>query len=365
MTGPTGNPDWVVDCNGGADFTTISDAIVAAQPKQWISVEPCTYHETLNFRGKSLWISSTGGATVTEIDADHDDTVVKVKNGEGDNTALVGFTLSDGDPYAVDIAFSALRLQDVLITGNDGQYTVRAEAADLEMDGVVIDDTNEGWSQAVFMDKGAVTITRSTIECGNGDGLQLDHGSFSIDWSTISCPGWNDSALENEHSVGRILRSVMIGNQEHEAEEDHPDDFVRFINTQVQGDIEVLWGSLEFRNSILFGGTLSLTDTADTVSVDSSAFLNAPCAIESNVPLTIRYSNFWNTESLCGAPDVVGQEGNLAVLPEFDPASDHFALLATSEMIDAGNPANNANDLDQTRNDMGVHGSRYTVGGGW
>ena len=367
MTGPIGTPDWVVDCNGGGDFATIGEAILAAQPKQWISVEPCTYHEALNYRGKALWISSTGGAAVTTIDADHQDTVIKALNGEGDNTALVGFTLTDGDPYAVDVGFSALRLQDVVMTGNDGAYTVRAEAADLEMDTVVIDATNQGWSQAVYMDKGAISMTRSTIDCGTGSGLQLDHGSFSIDWSVISCTaGFGRTVFENEHSVGRITRSVLHGDQEHVAEDDHFDDTIRFINSRMHGDINVEFGTLQFRNSILADGTLTLVETADTVSLDSSLFMSAACAVSAITPVTIENSNFWNTTSRCdNEPDVVGMDGNISANPDFDPVAADLTLLAGSAMIDAGNPGNAFNDVDGSRNDIGVHGSRYSVGGGY
>jgi len=366
-TGPTGTPDWVVDCNGGGDFTTINAAIAAARPNQWISVEPCVYHERIDYRGKSLWISSTGGAAVTEIDADNNNTTVRATQGEGDNTALVGFTISDGDPYGVAVEFAALRLQDVILTNNHDNYTIRAEAADLEMVNVVIDATNSSSRQAIYMDKGSVTMTGSTIHCGNGGGLQLDHGSFHIDWSSVLCgnAGFGETAFQNEHSVGRVRRSVIVGDQEHISEDDHPEDEIRFANTLVQGDILVNFGTFQFRNSVMVDGTVTLTDTADDVDIDSSVFMDGPCAFDGNILPVSQYTNYWNTPFHCTEPSVVGDDGNISIPPAFDMVAGDFTLLWGSGLIDAGNPAGSREDLDGSRNDIGLYGGRFTNAGGW
>ena len=47
---PTGFPEITVNCEGGADFDNISDAIDAASDGDWIEVAPCTYQESMVVR---------------------------------------------------------------------------------------------------------------------------------------------------------------------------------------------------------------------------------------------------------------------------------------------------------------------------
>ena len=91
-----------------------------------------------------MWISSSGGPTVTELDAQNNGPAVRAQQGEGDGTALVGFTVEDGQSPAVNLEMSALRLQDVVIVDSAGSYTVRSSSGDLELVDVVIDDSNRG-----------------------------------------------------------------------------------------------------------------------------------------------------------------------------------------------------------------------------
>lgn len=364
LRAPGGVPTSIVDCLGGANFTAIQDAIDAAPDRAWIEVMPCTYTETLDSNGKSLWISSTGGSAVTRIDAQHDGPVLEVEDGEGDRMALVGFTLEDGEGAAVEVDLAALRLEDVVITGADGNETIDARSADLELVDVVVDGTNEGWGHQVFADKGSVVARGLEIDCGSGDGLFLGHGAFLVDDATLDCDG--DTAVEIEHSVGRFVRSTLVGRFDLLTEEEHPDDRVRVWNSVVKGDVEVEFGTFSLRNSIV-NGQLSFVTVADTVEIESSIFLSAACAITSDSVLgPVRYNDFANGPSMCAAPDVVGIDGNVAVDPMFvNPAAGDLHLQAGSPVIDAGVPDDAYDDVDGSRNDMGVYGGRFSMDGGW
>jgi predicted outer membrane repeat protein len=78
-------------------FCSIQDALDVAFDGDDILVEPGTYNETINFLGKAVALRSAGGRDVTTIDAAGlDDTVVRCVNGEGPDTVLDGFTITNG-----------------------------------------------------------------------------------------------------------------------------------------------------------------------------------------------------------------------------------------------------------------------------
>ena len=208
VRGPSGTPDWIVDCQGSGDFTTISDAIDAASDHQWIEVLACTYNETLNYDGKSLWISSRDGSGMTVIDFGGAGQGVDVDKGEGIGTALVGFTLRN---WAIDLDLASLYLRDIHFRSNYGQYVIRSISGDLRVDDIDIDDSNTPTSAAIYGDKGLVMVVRSTLTCGTNRGVRADHGSFMIDWSEINCGANGDEAFETEHGVGRIQRTALAG----------------------------------------------------------------------------------------------------------------------------------------------------------
>jgi hypothetical protein len=85
------------DGSGGA-YTSIQAAIIdAAVSGDEIEVAPGTYYEAINFNGKAIRLYSSGGPTVTTIDASGlNSSVVTCKSGETVNTILEGFTITGG-----------------------------------------------------------------------------------------------------------------------------------------------------------------------------------------------------------------------------------------------------------------------------
>ncbi len=80
----------------------IQDCIGAAMDGDECVVAPGTYFENINLLGKAITLRSSGGASVTTIDAtrvaDPGDgkPVVRCDNGEGADTVLDGFTIKYG-----------------------------------------------------------------------------------------------------------------------------------------------------------------------------------------------------------------------------------------------------------------------------
>ena len=80
-------------------YPTIQSAINSASDGDTVLVAPGTYEETIDFLGKEITVESSGGASVTTIDASQLDTVVYFWNGETEESILDGFTLTGGIGY--------------------------------------------------------------------------------------------------------------------------------------------------------------------------------------------------------------------------------------------------------------------------
>jgi len=83
------------------DFTTIQAAIDAAVKGDTVLVAPGTYLENINFSGKEIIVTSSGGPVVTIIDGGKPiypqyGSVVTFTTNEGSSSVLDGFTLTNG-----------------------------------------------------------------------------------------------------------------------------------------------------------------------------------------------------------------------------------------------------------------------------
>ncbi len=377
--------DWTVDCRGRGDFPTIGEAIAAAEPEQVIDVRPCTYSENVDFSGKSLTIRSTGDSSDTIIQADGG-TVVRVASGEGDGTSMTGFTLSGGTDTTgagLYVDFSAIRLEDVLFTDNRGSYVVASESGDVEMENVSFAGNSLRSGALVYAVRGDIVAHDTSFECDNGAyGLYTAHGSAYIDESSFGC-GAAESNFWN-HTVGQIRRSVVDGAIVIESETDHYDDVIAIENSIVHGDVSANYGSLLVRNSVV-DGKVSVTNTYTLTTIEGTILTGATCAISSALvvipdtdtgdtavpalvePFVVRNNLFWNVpRSNCVGADYVGVDENIEGDPLFaDFAADDVHTGPGSPAVDAGPEDTAYQDIDGTRNDIGVYGGHGSMEGGW
>ncbi|PYU99398.1 MAG: hypothetical protein DMG26_16610, partial [Acidobacteria bacterium] len=82
--------------NVPAGQPTIQAAINAASNGDTVLVAPGTYYENINFMGKAITVTSSGGPAVTTIDGDAAGSVVTFSSNEGTNSVLSGFTITNG-----------------------------------------------------------------------------------------------------------------------------------------------------------------------------------------------------------------------------------------------------------------------------
>ncbi|GDX79929.1 hypothetical protein LBMAG42_17400 [Deltaproteobacteria bacterium] len=366
---PTGTADWHVDGAGGSDFETIQEAIDAASPGQWILVAPGTYSERINYNGKSLWISSRDGSAATTIDATRRGTGVTVVGGETSRTALVGFTIENAVDYGVQVDFSSIHLEDVRITGASGAYGIHGSSADLELQDVTIDNNDANYA-AIYMDRGSLQMTDSSVECGNGYTIYSGHGYMQIDQSTITCNGRNSYAIAVEHTVGTVLRSTLTGQVYVSSEDDHNTDTIALVNSVLNGDYTAVYGTILIRNSVIDGGKVTYWDFAEnpaTPVIENSILLNSTCAFATDaLTNTVRNNSFWNTTPSCGTATYIAADGNLDADPLLtDAPGGDYHLDGGSPLEDAGVDEDTYDDIDGSRGDIGPFGGVFTMDGGW
>jgi hypothetical protein len=361
-----------VDCGGAGDFATIGDALAQAADGDIIDVKPCTYRESVDFGGKAVRLQSTDGAATTIVDGGDSGPVVRVDHGEGDGTALVGFTLTGGVGAdlegAVFVDFSRLRLEDVDITGNRGDAIVYSHSGDVQLADVRIHDNDlDPTGTALSAYRGAIDASRLSVACDSGlQAVQLAHGGGLFDFSDVRCPG--SIAMNWIHTTGRVQRTRAVGSMLVDNETGHDTDQVQLENDVLQGDVFEGDGTAVLRNDVILG-MLTFSQVLGPV-VESNVFAHGGCAIEADVDTTDlapAYNDFWDVGAEgCDGHAWSGSNGNQAVDPGFtDEDAGDFTLKATSALVDAGLPDAAANDVDGTRNDIGAYGGPKTIAGGW
>jgi subtilisin family serine protease len=146
-----GNNSGTIHVPGGQP--TIQSAINVASNGNTIIVDPGTYTENINFDGKAITLTSSGGPSVTTINGGAIDTVVTFRSGETLASVLNGFTITNG--YSQNNSPSG----------------------------------NSGFGGGIFISSASPTITNNVITANkgcDGDGIEIYVGSPLIQSNTIS-----------------------------------------------------------------------------------------------------------------------------------------------------------------------------------
>ncbi len=363
-----GDPDVVVDCNGNGDFTTIAAAVSAVPSGTRVGLLPCTYRESVDYRGKSLDIFGLGEPALTVIQGDGATSVVTARRGEGPGTRLAGVTVTGGGGgrgSALDLLGAVIEFEHVALVGNHGaDEVVWAEGVALALTDVTVEGNTVAEGGAVLsLDNGSLVAERLHLDCGDAPLGVDNHLSLLLRESTIECPGagvglsvdGGELHLRQSRVDGGVVGILAADKQ------DNPNERLWLYNAVVTGSEVALaasWMRLEVDHAVLWGETrgLALANLHPESWVHNSAVLGGSCPLSVvDADVDVAWVAFGSGSSC----DVVSV-GDITGDPLFANAPGDFHLHAHSPLVDAGDPA--AEDVDGSRADVGAYGGER---GGW
>lgn len=358
-------PDVIVDCNGGGDFTTITEAIAASVSGTKIGLMACTYTEDINFIGKTIDIFGIDGSATTTIDGSGTGPVVTAIRGESLGTRLAGVTVTGGggNGYGAGLLMngSVLLLEDVVFTGNNRTYAVLyGQGISVTLIDTVFRDNNVLNGGVVsYIDNGNFLAQRLTMECGNAYIGIYEHNATLLLDSEVDCPDASYAIYVDSAELS--LRRTSVTGGEYgvygaDSNDTRNERMWVYNSTVVGGDVGVSAEYLHFKadNSVFYGGTDGLV--IDHCHADSyvynSALIGADCALQTD---RYAYAIGWNA---IGDGEFCRAEGFSTIVgdPRFVDAPNDFHLKAGSPLIDAGDPDPDHDDVDGSRNDVGAFG---------
>jgi hypothetical protein len=159
--------------NVPADRPTIQDGINAAVNGDTVLVAPGTYNENINFNGKAILVTSSGGPKVTIIDGGSLGAVVTFSTGETNGSVLSGFTLQHGNNSGVYMNFASPVVKNNIIANNKadwgaGMYIGGASVAQVVRNTFIGNVASAGGGAIGLFAAGSVRIENNRITKNNG-----------------------------------------------------------------------------------------------------------------------------------------------------------------------------------------------------
>ncbi|MCO4772926.1 MAG: right-handed parallel beta-helix repeat-containing protein [Deltaproteobacteria bacterium] len=344
-----------VEPSGVTPFVEVQDAIDAAVDGDAILVFPGTYGP-VDFGGKDITVRSTGGPSLTIIDATGSGMPAALFDDEEPSTALLhGFTLTGGEGLPDD---------SIVIDAGGGVYITRQSSP--RISGNVITGNTADSGAGIAVTGGAPhiygnEIRGNTATSGAGGVLIFSPAGAPL-VTTFVC---NDVRANVGGTVGGLLldgEGLVRNNTVHG-------------NTGDRGGILVALASVgELTNNTITANT-STPGNGGGVEVASS---NVPAVgnlvahnlggvgvLHSVVSPAWSFGNTWNNAGgpWSGAsPNPVGTNGNLELEPFFinftagDPLDDDLSLVALDPLRDLGSADAAFLDLDGSTGAIGFDG---------
>jgi hypothetical protein len=360
-------PDVLVNCAGGGDFTTIAAAIAASPSGTKIGLAPCTYTENVDFLGKSLDIFGVDGSAATLIQGTGVGSVVRVVHGESVGTRLAGVTISGGgqpsDYYGSGLRVdqALLSLDDVVFTANNQGYAVLyGSGASMELRDVTFTDNRvANGGMIAILDNGSLLAERISMDCTGADYGLYEHNSSIVLDSEISCG--RTAAVYVASGELHLRRSRVEGTSYAVYGEDNADTRNERMwlhnSALIGGDTAVyaLYMHVKARNDVFIGDRTGLDieyGHAESYVHDSAAVASA-CGIRTD---GAAYDLGWNAVPVSTARCHGDGYSTVEADPQFVDSPDDLHLASGSPLRDAGDPDGDRQDVDGSRNDIGIYG---------
>jgi hypothetical protein len=357
------------------NFPTIQGAINAAANGDTVVVEPGTYFENIDFKGKLITVRSAQGSGVTTIDGGGLAPVVNFSNAETTAAVLQGFTLQHGNGTAsftyagggIHIYNASPTVQNNVVTAN--QACASGNGIDVSFSSAVIrDNTITGnsiagcsgnWGGGIHVGGAASaqiihnTITNNSSDFGGGLAL-FAAGTPTVMDNVVSgnrATTWGGGIVGVNQSDATLVQNLITGNtaaQEGGGIYWTVPSGTRgpvFVNNTASGnsgpDASVTLGGFDGQVQ-LFNNIFAASTTQPTVLCDTT-YSSSPPAFDHN-------DLFNSVGSAAGGScaNFLASGSNISADPTFVGASDYH-LATGSPAIDAGNnaaPALPATDLE-------------------
>ena len=177
-------------------YATIQSGIDAASPGDTVLVAPGTYGENIDFKGKAITVTSSGGASVTIIDGGSNGPAVTFKSGEPASAVISGFTIQHGGQFGWISAISTYGIGNIYILNSTP--TILNNTITLgNCWGIEAD-----WSAPLIQNN---TISATQDPKGN---CSFGGGAAILVWGGVN--GYNGSGVNS----GRILGNTIENNVE-------------------------------------------------------------------------------------------------------------------------------------------------------
>jgi hypothetical protein len=363
-----------------SDQPTIQSAIDVATDGNTVLVEPGTYSEHIDFKGKAITVTSEGGSDVTTIDAGNTDPVVSFTSQEGRDSVLNGFTLKNGRTNfsgqgappngggiviqraspkitnnvitnnhasmgsGIGINFGSPLIQlnkitgninDVTIGGGGGGILISGEGSAEILDNEISDNVNAAGGGIFIPGGGATPIIKRNVIKGNSVPL----GAFGGGIYTVN----NSSPL--------IVQNLIIGNQA-----SNGGGVFWAVSNGVRGPILVN-NTIADNDGATNGSGIFADGADDQVEVTNNIIVAKPgqtalhCGpADGHIDPIIRFNNIFSSGGMAygGSCADVPDMNNISADPMFtNPTQGDYHLQQGSLSIDAGdNLAPNLPDKD-------------------
>jgi hypothetical protein len=352
------------------DQPSIQAGILAANNGDTVLVAPGTYFENIDFKGKAITVTSSGGPSATIIDGGKVNQVVTLDSGEGTSSVLSGFTIQNGVSSFVGggiyINRTSPTIRHNVIQNNlasDGGGGIGVYFASPLIEGNTIRNNSQvsnvegGGGGGIYLTgvvgTAAARIIGNVIENntwpGSGGGIILNGAGAplienniialnSAEWNPNSVSSQGGGIIAFNNTSPLIIQNLIAGNSATQGGGIYMlvPGGVLVNNTIVaepgltQGSAVWIGGTdnqIQFFNNIMAG--ISVTATTSVVYCDGTYSPQPPSFINNDI-----YSSGTGLQGTCATEN--GQNGNVSVDPRFVSLKGNFQLQPTSPVINAG-----------------------------
>ena len=357
---------------------TIQVAIDAAGTGDTVLVAPGIYVENIDFKGKAITVTSSGGPSVTTIDGNQAGSVVSFVTGESQSSVIEGFTITNGTGTFIGSGLgyggggiycsgSSPTIRDNVVTGNTiagpgnhgggGIACLASSSPHIARNTVshnsVSANGNAGGGGIICMNASSPTIVDSTIfanSCTSTGGLAggggiVVHGNCA---PTIA----RNRIFRNTTQFGGGIQCnydsvpTIVSNSIFENTATVNGGGIQFFhaNTQVVFENNTVYGNTaQGYGGGIYCNTASNVVIRNAIVWNNTASTGSQIAVLDTASLAVSYSDVQGGQAaaqVAATATLNWGSGMLDQDPKYaNAANGDFLLLSGSSCIDAGDPA--------------------------